>query len=145
MGPPPGGCPAPGRCGCPRRRPGRPAWLLVVPSGHPLPRSEEHTSELQSPMYLVCRLLLEKKNRLLLLFLLSRHATLRDPPSFPTRRSSDLILTSVLTPPLSPPAKGCGNGTAAGGVPGTRTMWVSTATTWSPCLAAGCPIRAPAS
>src|SRR5437879_11493019 len=31
---------------------------LVVPPG----RSEEHTSELQSPMYLVCRLLLEKKN-----------------------------------------------------------------------------------
>src|SRR5437762_7014913 len=28
--------------------------LLVI-------RSEEHTSELQSPMYLVCRLLLEKK------------------------------------------------------------------------------------
>src|SRR5437762_8161883 len=27
-----------------------------------LRRSEEHTSELQSPMYLVCRLLLEKKN-----------------------------------------------------------------------------------
>src|SRR5437762_6040621 len=27
-----------------------------------LDRSEEHTSELQSPMYLVCRLLLEKKN-----------------------------------------------------------------------------------
>src|SRR5437879_9967716 len=27
-------------------------------------RSEEHTSELQSPMYLVCRLLLEKKNRI---------------------------------------------------------------------------------
>src|SRR5436189_3686889 len=27
------------------------------------PRSEEHTSELQSPMYLVCRLLLEKKKR----------------------------------------------------------------------------------
>src|SRR5437879_2512691 len=33
--------------------------------GKPVPgyevRSEEHTSELQSPMYLVCRLLLEKK------------------------------------------------------------------------------------
>src|SRR5437879_7173357 len=31
----------------------------------PLPsaRSEEHTSELQSPMYLVCRLLLEKKKK----------------------------------------------------------------------------------
>src|SRR5437879_7729397 len=31
------------------------------PQGHH--RSEEHTSELQSPMYLVCRLLLEKKKQ----------------------------------------------------------------------------------
>src|SRR5206468_7518810 len=30
---------------------------------HPLARSEEHTSELQSRSDLVCRLLLEKKNR----------------------------------------------------------------------------------
>src|SRR3712207_7261618 len=29
---------------------------------HPPQRSEEHTSELQSRQYLVCRLLLEKKN-----------------------------------------------------------------------------------
>src|SRR5437762_10169726 len=29
----------------------------------PAIRSEEHTSELQSPMYLVCRLLLEKKKK----------------------------------------------------------------------------------
>src|SRR5436189_3205456 len=29
-------------------------------------RSEEHTSELQSPMYLVCRLLLEKKKKTIL-------------------------------------------------------------------------------
>src|SRR5437763_11998558 len=29
----------------------------------PTVRSEEHTSELQSPMYLVCRLLLEKKKK----------------------------------------------------------------------------------
>src|SRR5437879_11120465 len=29
-------------------------------------RSEEHTSELKSPMYLVCRLLLEKKKKLTL-------------------------------------------------------------------------------
>src|SRR5437762_8842907 len=29
----------------------------------PAMRSEEHTSELQSPMYLVCRLLLEKKKK----------------------------------------------------------------------------------
>src|SRR5437764_10936469 len=35
----------------------------LTPSGLATPRqrSEEHTSELQSPMYLVCRLLLEKK------------------------------------------------------------------------------------
>src|SRR5437762_8621572 len=31
----------------------------------PPTRSEEHTSELQSPMYLVCRLLLEKKKYLI--------------------------------------------------------------------------------
>src|SRR5690348_18193063 len=46
----------------PRQRPrpissptGRPA------SGFGVARSEEHTSELQSPVHLVCRLLLEKK------------------------------------------------------------------------------------
>ena len=32
-------------------------WLFI------LQRSEEHTSELQSPCNLVCRLLLEKKNK----------------------------------------------------------------------------------
>src|SRR3712207_8875345 len=32
-------------------------------SGRPGPRSEEHTSELQSRQYLVCRLLLEKKKK----------------------------------------------------------------------------------
>src|SRR5437879_11165015 len=32
-----------------------------LPAGLEILRSEEHTSELQSPMYLVCRLLLEKK------------------------------------------------------------------------------------
>src|SRR5258708_22268635 len=32
-------------------------------SNHPERRSEEHTSELQSPDHLVCRLLLEKKKR----------------------------------------------------------------------------------
>src|SRR5437763_3142533 len=31
---------------------------------HRQARSEEHTSELQSPMYLVCRLLLEKKKKI---------------------------------------------------------------------------------
>src|SRR5437879_1249211 len=37
-----------------------PAQGLVLTAGQ---RSEEHTSELQSPMYLVCRLLLEKKKQ----------------------------------------------------------------------------------
>src|SRR5256885_5436449 len=39
------------------------AQLLVEIGAQP-PRSEEHTSELQSPCNLVCRLLLEKKKKL---------------------------------------------------------------------------------
>src|SRR5690606_39398957 len=37
--------------------------VLRAPSGHPVLRSEEHTSELQSRENLVCRLLLEKKKK----------------------------------------------------------------------------------
>src|SRR4051794_41613601 len=52
-----------------RRRRGRtaapPAAARARPEARPgrrrRPRSEEHTSELQSPVHLVCRLLLEKK------------------------------------------------------------------------------------
>src|SRR3712207_9132577 len=42
--------------------------LAVAPpqEGHDLLRSEEHTSELQSRQYLVCRLLLEKKKKKLI-------------------------------------------------------------------------------
>src|SRR3712207_7559886 len=36
---------------------------VATSSGEAPPRSEEHTSELQSRQYLVCRLLLEKKNK----------------------------------------------------------------------------------
>src|SRR3712207_9197799 len=43
--------------GCGRRGP-----LARGAFGHRAARSEEHTSELQSRQYLVCRLLLEKKN-----------------------------------------------------------------------------------
>src|SRR3712207_6978557 len=39
----------------------------LAPRGLHLLRSEEHTSELQSRQYLVCRLLLEKKNTYLAL------------------------------------------------------------------------------
>src|SRR2546422_6139193 len=41
-------------------------WLSAPLPGQELersPRSEEHTSELQSRLHLVCRLLLEKKNK----------------------------------------------------------------------------------
>src|SRR3712207_7875953 len=37
--------------------------LLLALRVRPAPRSEEHTSELQSRQYLVCRLLLEKKKK----------------------------------------------------------------------------------
>src|SRR2546426_5413468 len=58
------------------RRPGGHAGALPAflrPSGrgaelhrrHRRPRSEEHTSELQSPCNLVCRLLLEKKKKII--------------------------------------------------------------------------------
>src|SRR5690348_3318393 len=65
-------------------------------------RSEEHTSELQSPVHLVCRLLLEKKNNrrrhsrssrcpyALSFFCFESRGAHRDLHSFPTRRSSDL-------------------------------------------------------
>src|SRR3712207_8891754 len=48
-----------------RRFKGLPVLLEVPgPDGHgPDKRSEEHTSELQSRQYLVCRLLLEKKKK----------------------------------------------------------------------------------
>src|SRR5438876_4869880 len=46
---------------CPRRAP--PSRVCRAGGDRTPPgRSEEHTSELQSPVHLVCRLLLEKKN-----------------------------------------------------------------------------------
>src|SRR3712207_8670366 len=44
----------------------RPAWAGPIAD---VPRSEEHTSELQSRQYLVCRLLLEKKKFPIFIFL----------------------------------------------------------------------------
>src|SRR2546422_3142245 len=40
-----------------------PVGGALVPGEIRLPRSEEHTSELQSRLHLVCRLLLEKKKK----------------------------------------------------------------------------------
>src|SRR2546425_8780840 len=53
------------RCSRRRARPRR-GESTRPDAAHPRPRSEEHTSELQSLAYLVCRLLLEKKKKLLL-------------------------------------------------------------------------------
>src|SRR3712207_7851282 len=62
--------------------PGRVLSLQVQPRGEdadaerevgePEPRSEEHTSELQSRQYLVCRLLLEKKKKIKSTLIISR-------------------------------------------------------------------------
>src|SRR3712207_7629000 len=63
---PPGDLPRP--AGLPRQEGGlrrvRPGPVVPVVRHRPdRPRSEEHTSELQSRQYLVCRLLLEKKKK----------------------------------------------------------------------------------
>src|SRR5436305_10654362 len=42
---------------------GAPRAIALCPSYYHRPRSEEHTSELQSRPHLVCRLLLEKKKK----------------------------------------------------------------------------------
>src|SRR3712207_7937265 len=39
-------------------------WPMTASPSDRSPRSEEHTSELQSRQYLVCRLLLEKKKKI---------------------------------------------------------------------------------
>src|SRR3712207_6941745 len=66
---------------------GAPWAQLLRHHGRHLQRSEEHTSELQSRQYLVCRLLLEKKKSILLVLaaVLVRITTvcLRLPPLWP--------------------------------------------------------------
>src|SRR5256885_10075119 len=56
--------------------------LNETPISSITPRSEEHTSELQSPCNLVCRLLLEKNNRPSSLRRLSRRPSGRCLPPF---------------------------------------------------------------
>src|SRR5690348_17594556 len=51
-----------GRRQCPIGSPPVPLARHQWRADRALTRSEEHTSELQSPVHLVCRLLLEKKN-----------------------------------------------------------------------------------
>src|SRR5256885_7990665 len=59
-----------------------PRWNIPACRG---PRSEEHTSELQSPCNLVCRLLLEKKKK--------RHTTHLS-PTYKSSRRHTLSVTS---------------------------------------------------
>src|SRR3982751_1804584 len=59
-------------------------------------RSEEHTSELQSRQYLVCRLLLEKKKT-------DRHEPMAAPASFTVLGVDGLGPTAAHTPALQPP------------------------------------------
>src|SRR5256885_9974965 len=47
-----------------RRKGATPVWARKQVSRYTTRRSEEHTSELQSPCNLVCRLLLEKKKNM---------------------------------------------------------------------------------
>src|SRR5687768_18349715 len=57
-----------GRRGFPRsHKSGRPLRSSPFPSRISTARSEEHTSELQSRLHLVCRLLLEKKKKKIIL------------------------------------------------------------------------------
>src|SRR3712207_7813297 len=61
----------------PRQSGGPRLWLPQLHrTGRAPRRSEEHTSELQSRQYLVCRLLLEKKTDRLLRLCLARAASL---------------------------------------------------------------------
>src|SRR5205085_3805711 len=61
-------------------------WLILEP------RSEEHTSELQSQSNLVCRLLLEKKKKNKIKDLMTR--TIRNSIQFIT--SAQIIYTSII-------------------------------------------------
>src|SRR5690554_7411968 len=66
------------------------------PGGQPpgqAPRSEEHTSELQSRPHLVCRLLLEKKKK---------HTTRPDPDSSPARDARPFTAGASLEPLVCP-------------------------------------------
>src|SRR2546422_4899223 len=59
----------------------------------PRPRSEEHTSELQSRLHLVCRLLLEKKKKIIKA-LTSQQKELRTQTYSPLRKLSTRIYST---------------------------------------------------
>src|SRR5260370_3648431 len=86
---------------CPPPRSAHTAVLRGAP-GHSCPRSEEHTSELQSHLNLVCRLLLEKKKTT------HYHAchfrgVSRHPAASPTTVTVGCPQSAAAPPPRSPP------------------------------------------
>src|SRR3712207_7019146 len=82
-----------------------PIWSSTnsTPSSVMATRSEEHTSELQSRQYLVCRLLLEKKHLILIIFILSFSIILFDPLSVRFDYSLGLPLSEYPRFPHVPP------------------------------------------
>src|SRR3712207_7484605 len=85
---------------CAGGAPSAPPPLSLAPAPIPatlsrwrrVPRSEEHTSELQSRQYLVCRLLLEKKKKKLYRNPIINHKTLNNQMKF-----IHLILNKILS------------------------------------------------
>src|SRR5256885_7483601 len=80
--------------------------MLDLPQSHEL-RSEEHTSELQSPCNLVCRLLLEKKKTS------RRHAPLPSPRLRPPPSTRPPAAPSPTSPSAPPPRRAPGPGLTA--------------------------------
>src|SRR5687767_15716916 len=61
-------------------------------------RSEEHTSELQSLAYLVCRLLLEKKKKLKIsFFFINTQHSITSIPMPPSSSSPPIIISTSIT------------------------------------------------
>src|SRR3712207_7396005 len=71
------------------------------------PRSEEHTSELQSRQYLVCRLLLEKKKEYYICCteLLTSNKIASSPPSLISRNGSAFFFSCISTLQRLPPQR----------------------------------------
>src|SRR5207244_5304903 len=76
----------------------RPDGVSVIRYG--VPRSEEHTSELQSPDQLVCRLLLEKKNNVMNLDVHDRLIVHGELPARERRAQARLDGDALLEPPV---------------------------------------------
>src|SRR5438552_14552886 len=78
--------------------PPRPWPLAVRGPAHRSARSEEHTSELQSPDHLVCRLLLEKKKKKIH----TKNNHRNNKPQTPKYNTTNLIIHSNIIDNITP-------------------------------------------